>query len=94
MKANYNYKLIDGVFSPCEAKKMLLDLINTKINYHNLDDFSNHIRFNASLTYSENRTEQLSHTRESIKQLIELANNSNMKLKISSEIAIELIENV
>ena len=94
MKANYNYKLIDGEFSPSEAKKILMDLINTKINYHNLDGFSNHIRFNAAISHHENRVEQLSQTRESIKILTELAANYNLKLKISSEIIIELIENV
>lgn len=94
MKANHTYKLIDGEFTPSEAKKMLLDLINAKINFHNLDGFSNHIRFNAALSNHQSRVEQLSQTRESIKFLTELADSNNMKLKINSEVTIELIKNV
>lgn len=91
MEATYNYKLIEGVFKPSEAQRMLLDLINAKINYHNLDSFSNHIRFNTEFSSSKIRIEELAKTSESIKELIELANNNNMQLIIKSEITIELI---
>ena len=87
-----NYKLIDGVFQPSEAKKVLLDLLNTKISYHKLDDFSNHIRFNKELTNSKNRIEELLKTSNAIKEIIELANQNGMQLKIKSEITIELID--
>ena len=91
MKANYNYKLIDGVFHPSEAQKILMDLINTKINYHNLDSFSNHIRFNADISSSKNRIEELQKSSESIIELIELAQKNNLQLKLNSEISIEFI---
>ncbi|MBC7525599.1 MAG: hypothetical protein H7239_14335 [Flavobacterium sp.] len=94
MKKKINYNLIEGIFSPTQAQKILLDLINAKISYHKLEDFSNHIRFNIELSNSEKRIEQLSETSNSIKDLIELAKNNNMELKINSNISIELIQNV
>ncbi len=92
MKTNHSYKLIEGLFNPLEAQKILLDLINAKIDYHNLEAFSNKIRFNTDLSISENRIEQLSQTRNSIMALIEFAKENNMELKISSDILIQLIE--
>ena len=94
MNSNYNYKLIDGIFQPSEAKKVLLDLLNTKISYHKLDDFSNHIRFNTEISNSKNRIEELLKTSNAIKEIIELANQNGKQLKINSEIIIELIDNV
>ena len=91
MKENFNYKLIDGVFSPLEAQKVLMDLINTKINYHGLDSFSNHIRFNTEISSSKYRIEELKKTAESIKELIELAEQNNIQLKVNSMISIEFI---
>ena len=34
------FKLIEGYFSSKEAKVMLYDLINSKINFHNKDAFN------------------------------------------------------
>ena len=89
MKENFNFKLVNGVFDPSEAKKILMDLINTKINYHSLEAFRNHIRFNTEISSSEKRIEELKKTRESIQEIIELAEKNNMKLEVKSEIFIE-----
>lgn len=91
MNSKYNYKLLDGVFHPSEAQKILMDLINSKINYHNLDSFSNHIRFNTEISNSKNRIEELKTTSESIKELIELAQKNNTQLKLNSIISIEFV---
>lgn len=87
-----NFKLINGVFNPSEAQKILMDLLNTKINFHSLDSFSNHIRFNTDISSSINRIEELKKTVDSIKELIELAEQNKMQLKMNSEISIELIK--
>lgn len=94
METNHNYKLIEGIFNPSEAKKVLLDIINAKINYHNLDAFSNHIRFDAGILNSKSRVEELTKTRETIKALIEVADKNNMQLQINSQITITLIKDV
>jgi hypothetical protein len=85
--------LIDGVFTPTEAQKILLELINTKISYHKLDDFSNHIRFNNDPSFSKARVAALINTSQSVKEVIEHAIKNKLQLKINSEIIIELVKN-
>ena len=85
--------LIDGVFAPSEAQKILLELINTKISYHKRDDFSNHIRFNNDPTFSKGRVVELMDALQSAKEVIEYAIKNKLQLKINSEITIELVKN-
>lgn len=85
------YKLIDGEFSPDDAKKVLLSILNSKINFHNLLSFSNHIRFNNDINTSKNRIEELNNTKTAIIELIDKATKDNLSLKIKSNITIELI---
>lgn len=92
MEENQNFKLIDGVFSPIEAKKMIISLINNKINYHNLEDFSNHVRFNDNLSHSQKRIIELQKTKDEVSNLIARAENEGFRLKINSTIEINIIE--
>jgi hypothetical protein len=56
MEQDQNFKLIDGIFTAEEAEKVLTTLLNYKIDYHNREDFSNHIRFNQSIEHSKNES--------------------------------------
>ncbi|MBC7641677.1 MAG: hypothetical protein H7174_04970 [Flavobacterium sp.] len=86
-----NLKLIDGVFSAEDAKKVLFNLINSKINHHKLDDFSNNIRFNENENSSKNRIQQLESTLLEIDEIAAyaIANNLKMNLKSNIEIVLE-----
>ena len=90
MKSDQEFKLIEGVFQPDEAQKLLMEMINTKINFHNLDAFSNHIRFNTSISNSKARVNELNKTAEKLKFLIEYAKENNLELEIKSNISITL----
>ena len=70
MEKNQNFKLIDGIFTAEEAEKIITALLNYKIDYHNREDFSNHIRFNQSIEHSKNRIQELTTTKEEIKKMI------------------------
>jgi hypothetical protein len=59
MKDLKQFKLIDGFFTAQDANTVLTALINYKVDYHNREDFSNHIRFNKDLDHSNKRVEQL-----------------------------------
>jgi hypothetical protein len=37
----YQFKLVEGQYTTVEAQKILLGLINSKINFHQLEHFSN-----------------------------------------------------
>jgi hypothetical protein len=88
METPQNYKLIDGTFTAEEAEKVLIALFNYKIDYHNREDFSNHIRFNKDIEHSRKRIAELTTTKEKIKQLIANSKSDNFNLVINSTITI------
>lgn len=90
MENHYDFKLIDGVFEPSDAEKVLISLINNKINYHHLEDFSNHIRFNDNLSHSKKRVQELHQTKEDLKKLIDQAKEKGYHLTVNSTIEITL----
>ena len=91
MKKEYQFKLVEGQFEPSEAGKVLFSLINNKINYHNLEKFSNQIRFDKENPHSKIRLEVLSDASDYIKDLIEEAAMNGKELKIECVVQIEVI---
>ena len=85
------FKLVNGVFSAEEAQKIIVSLINSKIDFHNLNAFSDLIRNNTTVDNSKSKIEALTQTRHDIIELIEEAEKKGMKLNIKSNINIELI---
>lgn len=59
------FKLIDGDFKAEEARDILLALVNHKISHHEMNAFSEQVRFNKKS--SVDRLEILKETREKIK---------------------------
>lgn len=86
------FKLIDSTFSPIEANNVLSDLIKSKISYHKLDDFSQHIRFERDSQHSKNRIEQLQATQEELREFINIAKANGVNLTIKSTVFIEYAE--
>ena len=79
MENNKEYKLIDGTFSAEEADNILSALFNYKIDYHNREDFSNHIRFNKDIEHSKKRVSELIETKEAIKKLAKSERATQLK---------------
>jgi hypothetical protein len=90
MKKVSNHKLIEGIFEPEEAKKLLNSLINKKINFHSLEDFSNLIRFNKDAAHSKKRIEELNEMKSLIQIVIEQALEEKLNLDIECSIKISL----
>ena len=88
------YKLVKGEFNPDEAKDIVNSLINSKINFHNLKDFSENIRFNNDPSLSKKRIEELIELKKRINDLILVATKENSTLEINCNIEIKLKENV
>ena len=86
------FKLVEGEFNPNEARNILMSLFNNKIDYHQLDSFSNHIRHGKDVTFSQNRIEALSQSIENIKQIIQEANLTGKHLKIEGSIQISFVD--
>jgi len=91
MEKEYQFKLVEGQFKPSEAGKVLFSLINNKVNYHNLEKFSNQIRFDKENPHSKIRLEVLSSASNNIEDLIEEASMNDMEFKIECVVQIEII---
>jgi hypothetical protein len=88
---DYQFKLVEGQYTPLEAKKILLGLINSKINFHQLENFSNEIRFSESAAHSKIRIELLTNASENITDLISYSIPNDMEFKIEGTIQISLV---
>lgn len=87
---NYKLKLIDGTFAIEDAKKMLYNVINSKINHHKLDYFSNSIRFSQNDNTSGKRILELEKTLLELEKILTLALENDLKINIKSDIQITL----
>ena len=87
-------KLIDGIFSPSEANSLLISLIDNKINYHKIDDFSYHIRTDRHPHHSKERVAELLETKAQLRSWMNLVQQQSVQLKIRGTISIELDENI
>lgn len=82
--------LIEGDFSPEQTKKLLVQLLTHKINYHSFNKFSNEERFGHDHTHAEQRISSLMHEKQ---QLIEWLNalSSDQALHISCQINLQTL---
>lgn len=87
-----NLKLIDGTFDASEAFRVLSGVLNSKISYHQLEDFSNHIRFNGEISNSKNRIAELQNSQKELIDLMEYAKLEGKKILIKSDIVIEILD--
>lgn len=90
MKTVEKYKLIDGTFSVEEAEKILTMLFNYKIDFHNREDFSNHVRFNKNIENSKKRILELTETKDAIKKSLADLKSENVKLSINSTLHVTI----
>ena len=92
MEKEQDFKFIDGVFTFDDGDKLLIAMLNYKIDYHNREDFSNHIRCNQEMAHSKVRIQELIATKDDIKQVIASAKEKNKKLVINSTLTIRIEE--
>lgn len=86
--ASQKLQLINGEFNPNDAKNIILSLINSKIQYHQLEIFSMQERFGIEATHSINRIEELKLTTRDVKEIIKEAESQGLKLKVTSIVEI------
>ena len=86
-----NLELIKGEFSVLEAKELLFNLINQKINFHNLRDWSSQERYGMPDENSVQRIQQLKQSKESLQELVQIARKEGLSFKIDAKISIELV---
>jgi hypothetical protein len=88
MNTQENVTLIKGVFTPDEAKEVLLTLLNHKINFHRMKNFSSEERFGKADPVSTKRLSELYESRRQVLSLLADASDSGHKLEIDSLVSI------
>ena len=91
MEQDYKFKLIQGEFAPDEAKSILFTLVNSKINFHQMESFGITVRSSGDTSFHENRIKQLTQSNVDIRRVIEYAAENNLRLKITSNIEIKFV---
>ncbi len=81
--------LIKGDFTAGEAKEILMNLINSKINFHEVKSFSKMIRLGIPEEQSLKRVEELKASRETILELLSSL-DSDEEISLVSRVEIKI----
>ncbi|WP_159466764.1 hypothetical protein [Dyadobacter sp. 3J3] len=88
---NGDITLISGIYEFDDARDVLLSLINQKISFHNLRNFSMQERFGINDSTSESNIEILIKARLEIMDYLVLAKSLGCLLSVQSTISIQLL---
>ena len=92
MKKTETINLIKGIFTPVEAQELLLDLLNSKINFHHKKDFSSRERFGKPDAGSEQKLKYLTESRNKVRTLLsKLISEDNEEKSVILNSTIEII---
>jgi hypothetical protein len=87
-----DFRLIDGEFNQKDAKEIIIQLINDKINFHVRRNFSSKIRFGHADEVSENRIISLKSDLDTIVKLFDQKEASDTKFRLQANIEITPIQ--
>lgn len=90
MKKKETIELIKGTFTPDEAREILLQLLDSKIKFHNVKNWSSRERFGKPDAYSEQRLEHLMESRKKVQTLISKSMDEEKLMTINSIIEIDI----
>lgn len=85
-----NIELIKGTFTPREAREILVELLNSKINFHNLKNWSSHERAGKPDAHSEQRLAYLNESRKKVETFFAEHINEEKNVTINSNIEITI----
>jgi hypothetical protein len=83
------FQLIEGEFTPAEAKEILLNLFGHKIQFHNMKSFANEEISGKKDEHSALRVKQLNDMRDELIDLLDDSAKNNKKMIINSVIKIQ-----
>lgn len=88
MEIKQEFTLIEGEFSQTEAMEVLNNVLSSKIQFHQMKNFSSQIRFGKDDETSIERMGQLRQSIETISKIIKEAKIEDRKIEITSVINI------
>jgi len=92
MNTSEKLTLIDGKFGLDEAKGILMNVFSTKIQFHELKNFSAQERLGKEDATSNKRIPELKQCIKKIESLLTQAESMNKKLIITSEVHIAFVD--
>ncbi|GIV38022.1 MAG: hypothetical protein KatS3mg032_2401 [Cyclobacteriaceae bacterium] len=84
--------LVDGLFTYEEAKDLVLSLIQSKIHFHELNNFSSIEQLGQPDAIAKHRIPELLAEREKVLRIMQEAARKRCVVKIASSVSIELID--
>jgi hypothetical protein len=90
MNENLEFKLVKGTFNAEEAKTVVNSLIESKINHHNLEDFSNSVRFNTDISHSKKRINELNGMKKTLNEIIGEADKNGKIVELNCHFEINV----
>jgi hypothetical protein len=90
MNKNLDFKLVNGTFNADDAKTVVNSLIESKINHHNLEDFSNSIRFNSDSSHSKKRIIELNEINTKLNEIIAEAGKNDKIVELNCHFEINI----
>jgi hypothetical protein len=90
METKSNLILINGLFSSEEAKEVLMNILASKVQFHELKNLRSIVTKDSEDQTSISRVRQLKETIEELKLILNEASENNMELSIKSNIEITL----
>lgn len=88
MKNQKIFKLIDGRFSSNESREILQNVFSSKIQFHQIKNFSSRERFGKDDETALIRIPQLNNSLKEIIELIREAEKNGEQVEIKSEVII------
>jgi hypothetical protein len=92
MKNPHIFKLIDGKFLPTEARKILIELIQNKINFHAREIHMLEEHNEGNTSRHEKRIAQLKKSAETLKKVLLQADKKGMQLKVRGMVEITFLD--
>jgi len=89
---NESFHLVKGQFSPEEAREVLLSLINSKIQFHELQIMRKKARGEGDIDVSLQRIESLEErSRDQILELTSMYDSLGCELELEAEVVLSLV---
>lgn len=92
MSDDHNFTLIKGQFTLDEGREILMNLINRKIEFHNLKIIRTFEKKGIEDLDSQKRIQELEKTRNNILSLLKLKNSDEVLLNIDSSMHVTIHE--
>ncbi len=90
MESNLKLSLINGIYSPEEAKEILMNVFASKIQFHELKNLRSIVNNDAEDPSSVLRVRQLRQAIDEFNLLLKQAEENNLELSINSLIEISV----